>query len=191
MTGASTADDTDLFARAGRDMAAFEALYRGHVRRVTAYAAARCSSAHDVADVVAQTFVRLLQVADRFDAERGDPTAFVLGIAANITRDHHRRANRQRSLIARLSGPDLLDDDDTERIDAAVDAARVAPAAREALDGMTAGESAVFRLVVGGASPHEAAAALGISPVAARVRLSRARHRIKAHMGTHTEDDRA
>jgi RNA polymerase sigma-70 factor (ECF subfamily) len=190
MTEASMADDAELFARAQSDVAAFEALYRRDVRRVTAYAAGRCASADDVADVVAQTFVRLLQVADRFDPERGDPGAFVLGITANITRDHHRSANRQRALVARLSGADLLDADDTARIDAALDAARAAPAARDAVDSMPRGEGDVFRLVASGASPSEAAAALGITPGAARVRLSRARHRIRARMATRTEEHR-
>jgi DNA-directed RNA polymerase specialized sigma24 family protein len=96
-------DDAELFARAEHDVAAFEVLYRRHVRRVAAYAAGRCSSADDVADVVAQTFVRLLAAAGRFDPARGEPEAFVLGIAANVVRDLHRLTTRQRALDARMS----------------------------------------------------------------------------------------
>ncbi|MGH9229387.1 MAG: RNA polymerase sigma factor [Acidimicrobiales bacterium] len=183
-------DDAELFARAEHDAAAFEALYRRHVRRVAAYAASRCSSADDVADVVAQTFVRLLAAAGRFDPARGGPEAFVLGIAANVVRDLHRRTTRQRALAARVSGAELLDADDTTRIDAAIDAARAASAARRALDAMPPGEGDVLRLVARGASPGEAAVVLGISPGAARVRLSRARHRIRTRLATDTEKHR-
>jgi RNA polymerase sigma-70 factor (ECF subfamily) len=183
-------DDAELFARAEHDVAALEALYRRHVRRVAAYAAGRCSSADDVADVVAQTFVRLLAAAGRFDPARGEPEAFVLGIAANVVRDLHRLTTRQRALDARMSAAELLDADDTARIDAAIDAARAASTARRALDAMPPGEGDVLRLVAQGASPGEAAAVLGISPGAARVRLSRARHRIRTRLATDTEKHR-
>jgi Sigma-70 region 2 len=71
---------------------------------VTAFAARRCSCAEDVADVVAQTFVRLLEVADRSDPTRGDPGPFVFGIAVNAARDLHRRGSRQRAIASKLVG---------------------------------------------------------------------------------------
>jgi RNA polymerase sigma factor (sigma-70 family) len=181
--------DADLLAAAHHDVAAFEAVYRRHVRRVTGFAASRCASAEDVADVVAQTFVRLLAAAGRYDPNRGDPAAYVLGIAANVMREHHRRAARQTALLARLSGRDLLDADDIERIDAAIDAARRAPGARRALDEVPSGERAVLHLVADGHSTRQAAHELGISPGAARTRLSRARRRVRDLMTT-TDQER-
>jgi RNA polymerase sigma factor (sigma-70 family) len=185
-----TPDDAELLAVAGRDVAAFEALYRRYVRRVAAYAARRCATADDVADVVAQTFVRLLLSAGRYDPDRGDPEAFVMAVAANAVRDLHRGTRRRGALVARLSGAMLLDADDTARIDAAIDAARAAPAARAALDGVPPGEREVLQLVADGASPSEAAATLGISPGAARMRLSRARHRVRSRLATDRETHR-
>ena len=185
MRDPASADDAQLMAAAATDIGAFEELYRRYVYRVTAFAARRCASAEDVADVVAQTFVRLLRVADRYEPARGGPEAFVQAIAANLARDQQRGARRQRALVSRLSGRDLLGPDDTERIEAAIDAARTGPAVRAALDGVPDGEGAVLRLVAGGASPSEAAAALGISPGAARVRLARARQRLRAQLAGH------
>jgi RNA polymerase sigma-70 factor (ECF subfamily) len=181
-------DDGGLLAAARGDIGSFEKVYRRYVGRVTAYAATRCASAADVGDVVAQTFVRLLRVADRYDPDRGEPGAFVFAVAANVVRDHHRSTRRQRQLVHRLAGRDLLDDaDEIELVDAAIDAARAAPAAERALDTVSVSEEEILRMIADGASPSEAAVVLGISPVAARGRLFRARRRVKAQLtGTST-----
>jgi RNA polymerase sigma factor (sigma-70 family) len=96
--------DADLLVALPHDLGAFEAFYERYVDRVTAFAARRCSCAEDVADVVAQTFVRLLEVADRSDPTRGDPGPFVFGIAVNAARDLHRRGSRQRAIASKLVG---------------------------------------------------------------------------------------
>jgi len=174
--------DADLLATAARDVAAFGELYDRYVDRVTGFAARRCASAEDVADAVAQTFVRLLGAAPSYDPERGEPGAFVFGITANVVRDLHRRRARQRALISRLTGlagRDLLDDDDIERIEAAIDAARIADQVPAALAAVPAGEQEMVRLVADGRTPGEAAAELGISSGAGWTRLSRARTRLR------------
>ncbi|HYZ99096.1 MAG TPA: sigma-70 family RNA polymerase sigma factor [Acidimicrobiales bacterium] len=181
-------DDRTLFARAAGDVDAFETLYRRYVARVTAYAATRCSCAADVADVVAQTFVRLLSVADRYDAARGEPIAFLLSIAGSVIGDHHRSRERDRRLLERVAGRELLDTDESERIEAAIDAARAAGEARDAVRDAPAGERDVLELVAAGASPAEAAAALGISPTNARVRLHRSRRRIQSRLAVKPEE---
>jgi RNA polymerase sigma factor (sigma-70 family) len=173
------AGDAELLAATPSDMAAFEELYRRYVRRVAAFAAVRCSCAEDVADAVALTFVRLLDAAGRYDPDRGRPDAFVFGIAANVIRDVHRRGSRQRALVSRLAGRGLLDEDDIERVDAAIDAAQAAGRVLDALDGVPPGEQAMVRLVAGGRTPGEAAAQLGISSGAGWTRLSRARRRLR------------
>lgn len=169
--------------RAADEVSAFETIYRRYVGNVTAYAVSRCASAADAADVVAQTFVRLLQVVDRYDPERGEPIAFIMAVAANVVRDHHRLALRQQRLVHRLAGRDLLTQDDTDRLEAAIDASRRAARAQDAVDGLPLNESNVFALVVQGASPAEAAAELGIPSSTARVRLFRARRRMRAQLG--------
>jgi RNA polymerase sigma-70 factor (ECF subfamily) len=175
-------DGTDLVA-AANDIGAFEKVYRRYVGNVTAYAVTRCDSASDVGDVVAQTFVRLLRVVDRYDPARGEPGAFVFAVASSTLRDHYRSMRRQRALVHRLAGRDLFAGDETEQVEAAIDAARVAPAAARALDSV-GNDGEILRLVAGGASPGEAASVLGISPTAARGRLFRARRRVRSQLAT-------
>jgi RNA polymerase sigma-70 factor (ECF subfamily) len=179
MSVADPATDTDLLAAMPLDVSAFEAFYDRYFERVTAFAARRCSNAEDVADVVAQTFIHLLGAAERYDPTRAPPAAFVLGIAANVVRDLHRSSARRRALVAKLAGRDLLGDDDIERIETAIDAARTARTLRGPLAAVPAGEREVLRLVAAGRTPGQAAAELGISTGAAWTRLSRARRRLR------------
>jgi RNA polymerase sigma factor (sigma-70 family) len=176
--------DAELLAALSHDVEAFELFYRRHVRRVTTFAAGRCSGPEDVADVVAQTFLRLLDVADRYDADRAEPLAFVCGIAANLARDVHRGGSRRRALVSRLAGRDLLDAGETEQVETAIDAARAAVSMHEAMDAVPPGEQEVLRLVAHGRTPGQAARELGISPAAAWTRLSRARRRLRDQLST-------
>jgi RNA polymerase sigma-70 factor (ECF subfamily) len=180
-------DDAMLLARAGEDPVALEAFYRRYARRVAGFAASRCPSADDVADVVAETFDRVLGAAHRYDPDRAPVASFVFAVAASTIADHHRRSARQRALTDRLKGRDLLDEDDIVRIDAALDAARTVAELAPALEALPAEQSEVLHLVADGMSPTEAARALGISANTARVRLWRARGRVRAaHTQTHT-----
>lgn len=178
------ADDTELLARARDDFGAFEALYRRYVGRVAAYAARRCASADDVADVVAGTFDRLLRVAGQYDPARGPVAAYVFAVARSEVADLHRRAARYDAAVARLAGRHLLDADDVARIDAAIDAASSVAALAPALSSLPPGEGQVLRMVASGLSPAEAADRLDITPNAARVRLARARRRVRRAAGT-------
>ena len=178
----TTADDADLLDRALTDGAALEAFYRRYVRQVTGFAARRCASAADVADAVAETFDRLLRSARRYDPDRGPVASFVFAIAASTIADQHRRHARERSLVTRLRGRDLLDNDDVARIETAIDAAQALATLAPALAALPADQSEVLHLVADGLSPTEAARELGISPNAARIRLSRARSRVRTHL---------
>jgi RNA polymerase sigma factor (sigma-70 family) len=176
--------DAALLVAAAHDVRAFEDFYHRYVRRVTAFAVTRCSCPEDVADVVALTFIRLLDAARRYEPDRGEPVAYLMGIAANVVRDLQRRQARQHALVAKLSGRELLDDDDVERIEAAIDAARATEALKGAIDRVPPGERDMLRLVADGLTPSQAAGALGITPTAGRTRLSRARRRLVDHDGT-------
>ncbi|HEY3139928.1 MAG TPA: sigma-70 family RNA polymerase sigma factor [Acidimicrobiales bacterium] len=181
-------DDAALLVAAATDGAAFETFYRRYVRRVTGFASGRCSCAEDVADVVAETFVRLLHRADRYDSTRAEPAAFVLGIAANVVRDLHRRRSRHEALVWKLSGRQMLDRDDIERAEAALDAVRSAGLVEAAVSSVPVHEQEMLRLVAAGRTATEAAHELGISPAAAWTRLSRARHRLRIQMTSTPKD---
>lgn len=166
-------------ARLVDDESAFEALYRRYVRRISAFAASRGGSPEDVADIVAQTFVRLLRQSDRYDAERGTVASFVFALAASEVADHRRRTSRDRDLVERVRSRAPLTADDVSRLDDAIDAHRLAASLAPVLDELSPSEAEVLRLVASGLSTAEAARSLDITPNAARVRLARARRRVR------------
>jgi RNA polymerase sigma-70 factor (ECF subfamily) len=163
-----------------READRFEALYRRNVDAVTGFVARRCRSPEDVADVVARVFVSVIESWGRYDERRGAERPWIFGIAANCLAEHHRGVARQRALQTSLSGRRLLDGDDYERIEARIDASRLAPALEAALATLSERERLVLELVdLDGLTPREAAAAAGIAAPAARVRLARARRRVR------------
>lgn len=167
----------------GMDRDTFAALYRDHVGRVTGFAARRLSSPGEVADLVAATFLVALERSDSYDPARGDPTAWLLGIAANLLANQRRRLVREQLARARLDARALLSPDDVDALVARMDASAEATRLRAAMD--TLSETYRHVLLLAGEPSLSAAAAAkaaGISPVAYRVRLSRARRALRRAM---------
>lgn len=72
-------------------------------------------------------------------------------------------------------------EDDYKRLESAIDASSVAPALRESLRALPPGERAVAELVLlDELTPEEAAVALGVRAAAIRMRLARARRKLRA-----------
>lgn len=85
----------------------------------------------------------------------------------------------------------MLDEDDIQRLEERLDAAAEVRRAYRALGRLSEEDRAVLELVsVDGMSVAEAAAALGIRPVAARVRLHRARRRLAKEVGSPVAEPR-
>ena len=128
------------------------------------------------ADLTADVFLAAIDAAGSYRSSRGAPSAWLFGIARNVVAAEHRRAGRERCAQARIDGRRLLDPDDIARMQERIDAAARAREMHKALAGLPDGERAVFELIaLDDLSPSEAAAALGIRPITARVRLHRAR----------------
>ena len=108
----ATLSDGDLLGLARHDPAALEALYRRHVGSLMAHAARRCRRPEDVADVVATTFVVVLESAEGYDASRGGVLPWMIGIARHLASDSARSARRERDILARLAGLRSLEDDE-------------------------------------------------------------------------------
>lgn len=176
-TSSRAAQDAQLVAQVrDGDQAAFGALYAAHVRAVNAAVFDRVRDAEARADVVQESFVRALQ---RLDHLR-DPASFrpwLLAIARNTAIDH-LRAGR---------GTDAADD---EALGALADSvagpeefAELAGLAMQVRDGLVRlsrrDATALSMAVQLGLSTQELAAALGVSPGAAKVALHRARHRLR------------
>ncbi len=168
--------DRDLVSRLSTDPAAFETFYRRHVDRVIGFTARRVSEPSDVADLVAATFLTALTAARHYDAERGEPTAWLLGITSRLIANSRRRKGRESAATARIAGHRLIGDNDIERLEERIDAARSSRAVIKALGSLKPGAREVLLLVgADGLTPAEAASVLGISGAAFRMRLTSAR----------------
>ena len=100
----------------GMDRETFAAIYRDNVGRVTGFAARRLFNPGEVADLVAATFLVALERSDSYDPEKGDPSAWLLGIAANLLANQRRRQVREELARARLDARALLSPDDVEAL---------------------------------------------------------------------------
>jgi RNA polymerase sigma factor (sigma-70 family) len=162
------------------DPVAFEAFYRRHVDAVTRFMARRVTDPHTVADLTAETFLAVIDSARTYRPDLGSETAWLYGIARNVVATEARRSARQNVLGGRIAGRRLLEGDDIGRLEEKLDAEEAGRRALAALDRLPDGERAVMELVaVDQLSVTEAAVALGIRKVTARVRLHRARRALR------------
>ncbi|MCX5332509.1 MULTISPECIES: RNA polymerase sigma factor [unclassified Streptomyces] len=178
-------------AAAARDPQLFEEFYRRHVDAMASFVARRVADPHTVADLTAEIFLAVLDSAHTYRPGRGSETAWLYGIARNVVSSERRRVARETARDRRISGRRLLEPDDIARLEDKLDAESPGRRALAALERLPAGERAVLELVaVDQLTVAEAATALGISQVAARVRLHRARKSLRGHAGSAVADPR-
>lgn len=171
-------------ARIAYDADAFEAFYRSHVEAVQRFVARRVDDPYLAADLTADVFLAAIDSAHTYRRGRGDPVAWLYGVARNVVAAERRRRGRELRATGRFVGRTLVEEDDLavlhERIDAEVRAREL----YRALDRLPESERALIELVaLDGLSVRDAAKALGVQPVAARVRLHRARRLLRSHLG--------
>jgi RNA polymerase sigma factor (sigma-70 family) len=166
---------------AGRDATAeFERLYRSQIESVTAFFARRSTDPQTVADLTAETFVRVITSFGTFDPRKGTARAWVFGIAQRVYAAHCEDRSRQQSKVQRLAGRRELDADQVGELLDRIDAERDGQALISALTALPALDRAVVELVdIAGLRTKEAASVLGLSAGAARMRLMRARARLR------------
>jgi RNA polymerase sigma factor (sigma-70 family) len=173
--------DEDLLAAIGSDPGALPAFYLRHVAKVTGMGVRRFDQPEDVADFVANVFLEVLRSAGGFDPGRGHAVAWLYGLGSNVAAAMYRQQARALRAEQQLQGHALLDADDYARVEERIDAAADLRRTYTAMQRLTRQDRQVLELVaVDGLSAVEAARALSISPVAARVRLTRARSRLRA-----------
>jgi RNA polymerase sigma-70 factor (ECF subfamily) len=131
-------------AEIASDPDAFERFYREHVEAVQRFVARRVDDPYLAADLTADVFVAAIESAGTYRRSRGEPTAWLFGIARNVVAGERRRNAKELRTAMRVRGRELV-----------------------ALDGLSA---------------SEAGQALGIGAVAARVRLHRARRRMRSRL---------
>jgi RNA polymerase sigma factor (sigma-70 family) len=79
---------------------AFDRLYRSSRDDLYAYVASLLRDAAAAEEVTAAAFERAYRKRHRFDPERGEPRAWLFGIARNAALDELRRRGRQAELTA-------------------------------------------------------------------------------------------
>jgi len=165
----------------GTDPAAFTEFYRAYIGDVTRFVIRRVSDPHLAADLTAEVFLAAIDAAAGYQGSAGGPRAWLYGIARNVIGTEFRRSARERRAESQIAGRRLLEPDDVSRLIEQIDASRQARRLHEDLLALPDGERAVIELVsVDGLSITEAASALGIRPVTARVRLLRARRALQS-----------
>ena len=178
--------DADLLRRSP-EPDAVEAFYRRHVDTVMRFAVRRCATSEDVADLVSITFLEVIAAAGSYDPRRGPARPWLLGIAARCLADHLRDRYRRADALQRLGARPVFTPDEAERVEAMIDAERLAAPLAQGLRHLTDAERDLLLLVAEEGLPvAEAARALGIPAPAARMRLSRARRKLRPFLTTTT-----
>ncbi|MCI0687781.1 MAG: sigma-70 family RNA polymerase sigma factor [Sporichthyaceae bacterium] len=177
--------DEDLLLAIAAGPGALAEFYRRHVGRIVGFGVRRFADPEDVADFVADVFVEVLAGAYRFDPRRGSALGWLYGLAGNIAAASLRRQARAGAAVRRLSGRAALDADDYDRVEAQIDAAAELRATYRALLGLPETDRRLLELVaVDGLGPAAVAEAAGLSAVTVRVRLARARQRLRTVLAT-------
>jgi RNA polymerase sigma-70 factor (ECF subfamily) len=150
-----------------------DALYEAHGRAVLAYAVRRAADEHDAADVLAETFLVAWRRLD--DVPPGDQALMWLYAVARRVLANQQRAGRRRQRLADRLGRELV-----PALQAVAPAEPVAWPILAALAGLRPDDREVVLLAAWEElSPKQIARVLGISQIAARSRLHRARKRLR------------
>lgn len=176
--------DAQLLRDLPDDPRALEVFYRRHVETITRFIARRTTGADDLADLVAEVFVAVIESADRFDERRGSAVAWLYGIALNKLAERRRAFRRTTGLLAKLHGRGELTEEEYGLLEARIDAERTAPALLRAIDRLPPTDRALLELVaLDDLSVTDAARIVGISSPAARMRMTRIRRRMRTLIG--------
>lgn len=163
-----------------RAMAEFEAVYRANVAGITAFFARRCGEPQGVSDLTSETFVEAIGSLGSFDPRRGSTRAWMFGIARHVYARHCQRTTNGNHALAALAGHRELEDDEVDELAARIDDQRAGRELLARLQELPELERTALELVdLDGLTPREAAAVLNVSRGALRVRLFRARTRLR------------
>jgi RNA polymerase sigma-70 factor (ECF subfamily) len=157
------------------DEAGFSALVDRHHPALYAFARRRLADREAIEDVLADTFL----VAWRRRTEIPDPPLpWLYGVCLRTISTHKRSARRRSRLWGRMA---------TQPVSSARDPAEMHADSSEitrAYAALSDGERETLRLVAwDGLSTADAAAVLGLTPGAFRVRFHRARRSLEKHLG--------
>jgi RNA polymerase sigma factor (sigma-70 family) len=157
----------------------FGKLYREQARAILAYALRRVENPEDASDVVAETFLVAWRRLDEVPLGRKE-RLWLYAVARRVTANVRRAEGRRTRLSERLA--------ETLPTELAIppESRGQATEVLRAMAGLGDEERELLLLVIWDElSPSEAAKVLGLSQLAARSRLHRARRRLRALLGDH------
>ncbi|MEV6271980.1 sigma-70 family RNA polymerase sigma factor [Kribbella sp. NPDC051936] len=130
-------------------------------------------------DLLGEVWVAAYAGRSSFDPDLGSPRAWLFGVARHVLHGYYRKRRLRVPTLLGFERPV----DETDAVDARLDAAALGPALRTALHDLPAAERELLLLVAWeNLTPTEAAQVLGIPPGTARSRLHRARQRMDEHL---------
>jgi RNA polymerase sigma factor (sigma-70 family) len=161
-------------------LAEFESLYRAQVAAVTGFFARRSRDPQTVADLTADTFVAAMTSFASSPPNAGSERPWLFAIARRVYAKHCERRARRDDATRREAGRRALDEDELTELTERIDAEQRGRELLERLAGLTAVERQAVELVdLTGMTPAEAALTLDVSAGALRVRLFRARAKLR------------
>jgi RNA polymerase sigma-70 factor (ECF subfamily) len=101
------------------------------VHRVYAYVAYRIGDGPDAQDVTSETFARALRYRSTFDPKKGDPVAWLLGIARRCIHDAQAVGADEVALPYEIAAAGELESESVERVDLQRAVLSLEPRARE------------------------------------------------------------
>jgi RNA polymerase sigma-70 factor, ECF subfamily len=101
------------------------------IKRVYAYVAYRVGDGADAEDITSATFERALRYKKSFDAAKGDPTAWMIGIARREVASHFAARPDAGRVLPELALPGDLASDSADRLDLQTAVAELDPRDRE------------------------------------------------------------
>lgn len=163
------------------DGRAFASIFDHHESRVFRYSLRLTQSYHDAEDVTAAAFFELWQRREAVRLVADSTLPWLLVTATNISRNTRRALRRYRVVLDRLPR-----DDSRAQSDAAADAALLIEGDHRlwvVMQGLGRVDASLLMLTaVEGFPVKEAAAAVGLSEGAGRVRLHRTKHRLRGQL---------
>jgi RNA polymerase sigma-70 factor (ECF subfamily) len=160
------------------DPRAFAAIFDHHERRVFRHAVQLADSYHDAEDVTAASFFELWRRREAVRLVADSTLPWLLVTATNISRNSRRALRRYRSLLGQMPRGENVGDPEVDRgLESRLHDSEELYRAMKSLNSNDA--SLLMLTAVEGLSVKEAAGLLGLTDGAGRVRLHRAKQRLR------------
>lgn len=176
-TGDAESNEAGIWDRARRDDGhAFGLLFDRHHGRVYRRALGLLGNTHDAEDVAAAAFFELWRKRRTVRPVRGSVLPWLLVTTVNLSRNARRASSRYQRVLRTIPRTDGVASSDAEAVETRT-------RLRDSLQRLSPVDGTLFILVALEDLPlAEAAEAVGLSPSTARMRLHRARARIRVDL---------